>query len=49
MFSKVSCITPFRQLIIALEVAKNGLPRMIGTLLEPVAAGFVSSTTKSTG
>ena len=30
MFMKVSCITPFRQLIIALEVAKNGLPRMIG-------------------
>ena len=26
MFPKVSCITPFRQLIIALEVAKNGLP-----------------------
>ena len=31
MFSKVSCITPFRKLIIALEVAKNGLPKMIGT------------------
>ena len=31
MFPKVSCITPFQQLIIALEVAKNGLPRMIGT------------------
>ena len=31
MFSNVSYITPFRQLIIALEVAKNGLPRMMGT------------------
>ena len=31
MFPKVSCITPFQQLIIALEVAKNGLPRMICT------------------
>ena len=31
MFLKVSYITTFRQLIIALEVAKNGLPRMIDT------------------
>ena len=31
MFLKVSCITPFMQLITALEVAKNGLPKMIGT------------------
>ena len=31
MFPKVSCITTFWQLIIALEVEKNGLPRMIGT------------------
>ena len=31
IFPKVSCMTPFLQLIIALEVAKNGLPRMIGT------------------
>ena len=31
MFSKVSYITPFQQVIIALEVAKNGLPKMIGT------------------
>ena len=31
MFPKVSCITPFQKLIITLEVAKNGLPRMIGT------------------
>ena len=31
MFPNVSCITPFWQLIIELEVAKNGLPRMIVT------------------
>ena len=31
LFPKVSCMTPFLQLIIALEVAKNGLPKMIGT------------------
>ena len=49
MFLKVSCITPFRQLITALEVAKNGLPRMIGTSLAAIAPGYVSSTTKSTG
>ena len=31
MLPNVSCMTPFQQLIIALEVAKNGLPRIIGT------------------
>ena len=31
MFPNVRCITAFQKLIIALEVAKNGLPRMIGT------------------
>ena len=31
MFPKVSCMTPFLQLIIALEVARNGLPKIIGT------------------
>ena len=31
MFPKVSCIKPFQKLIITMEVAKNGLPRMIGT------------------
>ena len=31
MFPKVSCMMPFLQLIIALEVAKNGIPKMIGT------------------
>ena len=29
MLPNVSCMTPFRQMIIALEVAKNGLPRII--------------------
>ena len=38
----------FWQLIIALKVAKNGLPRIIGTGLGPLAIGSVSSTTKST-
>ena len=49
MLPNVSCMTPFRQLIIALAVAKNGLHRIIGTLLGPLAIGSVSSTTKSTG
>ena len=31
MFPNVNCITPFRKLIIALKVAKNGLLRMIDT------------------
>ena len=33
---KVSYMTPFRQLIMALDVAKNGLPSMMGTWLVPV-------------
>ena len=49
MLPNVSYINPFRQLMIALEVAKNGLPRIISTLLGPLAIGSVSSTTKSTG
>ena len=48
MFPNVSYITPFRKLIIALEVAKNGLPRMMGIKLAPTAISSVSSTTKST-
>ena len=32
---KVSCMTPFRKLIMALDVAKNGLPSMMGTWLVP--------------
>ena len=31
MLPNVSCMTPFRQLMNSLEVAKNGLPRIIGT------------------
>ena len=49
IFPKLSCITPFRQFMIALEVAKNGLPRIIGTKLAPTTTGSVSRTTKSTG
>ena len=29
IFPNVSCITPFLQLMMALEVARKGLPRMI--------------------
>ena len=49
MFPNVSCMTPFRQLIMAFDVAKNGLPSMIGTLLVLSTTGSVSRTTKSTG
>ena len=45
---KISCMTPFRQLIMALDVAKNGLPSMMGTWLVPPSTGSVSRTTKST-
>ena len=31
MLPNVSCMTPFRQLIMAFEVAKNGLPNIMGT------------------
>ena len=31
MLPKVSCMIPFRQFIIALAVARKGLPNMIGT------------------
>ena len=40
---------PFRQFIIALAVARNGLPKMIGTWLGSFAIGSVSSTRKSIG
>ena len=46
---KVSCMSPFLQLMIAFEVARNGLPRMIGTDLAFFTVGSVSRTTKSTG
>ena len=49
IFPNVGCITPFRNLMFALEVAKNGLPRIIGTQLAPTATGSVLRTTKSTG
>ena len=48
MFPNVSCMTPFWQLMVALAVAKNGIPRIIGTSLGLLAIGSVSSTTKST-
>ena len=41
-------MTPFRKLIMALDVAKNGLPSMMGTWLVPSATGSISRTTKST-
>ena len=31
MLPNVSCMTPFRQLIMAFDVAKNGLPNIMGT------------------
>ena len=31
MLPNVSCMTPFRQLIIAFDVARNGLPNIMGT------------------
>ena len=37
------------KLMIAFEVARNGLPSMIGIQLVPLAIGSVSRTTKSTG
>ena len=46
---KVSYMTPFRQLIMALDVAKNGLPSMMDTWLVLSAIGSVSRTSKSTG
>ena len=42
-------MTPLRQLIMALDVAKNGLSSMMGTWLMPYSIGSVSRTTKSTG
>ena len=49
IFPKVSCMTPFRQFMMALDVAKNGLPSIMGTWLVPSATGSVSRTMKSTG
>ena len=41
MFLNVSCITPFRKLMIALEVAKNGLLRIIGTVRYCTVFSFI--------
>jgi hypothetical protein len=48
MFSKDNIITPFLQLINALEVARNGRPKIIGITLH-TSTGCVSKTIKSTG
>jgi hypothetical protein len=48
MFPKYNFITPFLQLINALEVARNGHPKITGIGLH-VSTGYVSKTTKSTG
>jgi hypothetical protein len=48
MFPKDNFITPFIQLINALEVARNGRPKIIGIELH-VSTGCVSKTIKSTG
>jgi hypothetical protein len=48
MFPKDNFITPFLQLINALEVARNERPKI--TLIElHVSTGYVSKTIKSTG
>ena len=39
----------YKQLMMAFEVARNDLPRMIGTELASFTVGSVSRTTKSTG
>jgi hypothetical protein len=48
MFPKYNFITPFLQLINALEVARNGHPKITGIGLH-VSTGYVSKITKSTG
>jgi hypothetical protein len=48
MFPNDSFINPFLQLINALEVARNGRPKITGNELH-VSTGCVSKTTKSTG
>ena len=39
MLLNVSCMTPFLQLMIAFDVARKGLPSMIGMQLVPLAIG----------
>jgi hypothetical protein len=48
MFSKDSFISPFLQLINALEVARNRRPKITGNELH-ASTGCVSKTIKSTG
>jgi hypothetical protein len=48
MFSKDNFISPFLQLINALEVARNESPKLTGIELH-VLTSCVSMTTKSTG
>jgi hypothetical protein len=48
MFPKDNFISPFLQLINALEVARNGHPKITGIELHALT-GCVSKTTKSTG
>jgi ABC-type arginine transport system ATPase subunit len=47
MFLKDSFISPFLQLINALEVARNGRPKITGNELH-TSTGYVSKTIKST-
>ena len=49
IFPKDNFIRPFRQLISALAVAKNGLPKMTGICPLGFATGSVSKIIKSTG
>ena len=49
MFPKDSFKTPFLQLIIALDAARNGRPNMIGIWVHELGTGYVSNTIKSTG
>jgi ABC-type arginine transport system ATPase subunit len=48
MFPKDSFISPLLQLINALEVARNGRPKITGNKLH-ASTGYVSKTIKSTG
>ena len=48
MFPKDNFINPFLQLINALEVARNGRPKITGIELH-ASTGYVFKTTKSTG
>ncbi|KAM7462576.1 hypothetical protein LguiA_030697 [Lonicera macranthoides] len=49
MFPKVNLTIPFLQLMMALDVARNGLPKMTGISLAGFATGCISRTMKSTG